>query len=85
MKKSASVIDGKNTGLFKVGKSTPSKHTRRGKPLISMADYAKQSQVHIAELERKMAAINDKKNPLWSKYRMQKIAYEARLRNRQKR
>lgn len=62
----------------------PHEHRPRGKPLMQMDNYRRKCQDHIVELQGKMAAI-DKKNPQWSKYRMQKIAYEARLRNRQTR
>ena len=44
--------------------------------------YEKRCQKKFDQLSRKMNAIADKKDKEWLKLRQQKIAYEARLRNR---
>jgi len=44
--------------------------------------YEKRCQKKFDQLNRKMNAIADKKDKEWLKLRQQKIAYEARLRNR---
>ena len=51
---------------------------------MKMQDYESKCQAHIDQLSDQMAVINDKKNIMWLKLRKQKVAYKARLRNRQK-
>lgn len=59
------------------------KKRSRGKPQIATSDYLRKCRTQIAKLDSQMASINDRKNPEWLRLRKQKIAYQARLRNRE--
>ena len=54
----------------------------RGKTKSNASDYQEKCNTKLKILKEKMEAIGDKKNLQWQKLRKQKIAYEARLRNR---
>ena len=58
------------------------KKRRRGKRSLNISDYRQRCLNRIAELERRMAFIDNNRDAQWKKLRCQKIAYEKRLRDR---
>ena len=49
---------------------------------MKMEDYLRICEQHIAEIQGKMDAIGDNLDPEYKRLRKQKIAYNARLKNR---
>ena len=49
---------------------------------MKMEDYMRICEQHIAKIQGKMDAIGDNLDPEYKRLRKQKIAYNARLKNR---
>ena len=55
---------------------------RSGKKKAKISDYRAKCHAKLVELDAQMELIGNKKDAEWKKLRKQRIAYQARLRNR---